>query len=84
MTTQERLMLAKLKGSIDGKVMVAKAVVRAAFKVLDCEEHDYGRGYRDHSRRQSVRHLRDLRDVQRTVREYCKGVGYHVQETPTP
>lgn len=77
MTTQEKLMLARLKGLIDGRVTIAKACVRAAFETLSCEEHRYGLGYRDSHRHKTVEHLRAMRDVQRHVHEFCKGVGYY-------
>jgi len=77
MTHQQELMLATLKGRVDGQMIVAKAEVRAAFQRLPCEEHPYGRGYRDSHRRKTVQHLRAIRDIQRYVDEFCKGVGCH-------
>lgn len=78
MISQQALALLRLKGHIDGKVMVAKAQVRAAFKAPDCGEYRYGRGYRDALRHKTVEHLREMRDTQRYLHEYCKGVGCHV------
>jgi len=79
MNNQERLMLATLKGVIDGQVVIAKAIVRAAFVKLPCEDHDYGRGFRVANRRNTVAHLRTVRGIQRHIHEYCKGAGYYVR-----
>jgi len=76
MTNQQRLMLATLKGRVDGKVTVAKCIVRAACVGRGDEKAPYHKGYRDGNLRQAVQALRDMRDVQRHVNEYCKGVGY--------
>lgn len=75
MISQQTLALLELKGRIDGKVTIAKAQVRAAFWSLNYEEYPYGLGYRDAFRHKTVEHLRTLRDVQRSIHEYCKGVG---------
>jgi hypothetical protein len=81
MGLQERLMLATMKGIADARVQIAKASVRAAFVHRDTSVTDYSRGFRDACRMKSVEHLRDMRDVQRTIYEYCRGVGYNVRKT---
>jgi len=84
MTRQERIMLAALKGTIKGKLDLAKAHVRTACRMRDKEGSSFYKGYCQAAVKHSVEKLRDLRDVQRHIHEYCKGVGYHAQETPAP
>lgn len=78
MSSQKRLTLATLKGTIDAYVELAKMHVRVAYSFSPGGDDDYTRGYRDSRCAATTRHLRDMRDIQRTVHEFCKGEGYHV------
>jgi len=77
MTTQQKLMLIALKGRTDGKMALAKCVVRAAYSGRGDPGNDYQRGFQDGYRWQAVQALRAVRDIQRHVDELYKGVGCH-------
>ena len=77
MTSQQRLMLAKLKGRVDGQMQIAKGAVRASCICRDEARGKYQQGFSDGGLYKAVNALRAMRDVQRHVDEFCKGVGYH-------
>ena len=76
MTSKERLALAGLKGRVNGHVCVAKAIVRAACQIRDTTSGDYVEGFARGNLLKSVEWLRSVRDIQRTLHNFCKEVGY--------
>jgi len=84
MTNQERLMLVTVKAVIDTHVRLAKGAVRASHECRQKAKSDYSEGFHDGAKYRAVCALRAMRGVQRHIHEYCKGVGYYAQETPTP